>query len=354
MLYSGTGDQTLIGDLDIYSNLTISGAGPDVTTITGYYDRVFAIYDNGAGTPIVRISGVTISGGDSSFGNGAGINANSADLTLDRVVVSNNQSLGDGGGLWASCSTVTIINSVFENNQAGSGVGLELEGGGCSGPVVSISTSRIANNPTYGFLGGDQGGGIRVAGAALTLTETTVQSNSAKVGGGIYVADGSPGPQIIRSAILDNTSSLSGAGIEAVNLGSPVSIENSTIAGNTGDAIVPTGTSQFSINFSTIANNSGRGIIVDANVSATNTIIANNSGGNCTAPLLAGSNNNLQFGDSSCGAALTADPLLDARGTYGGPTEAVCAAGGQPGHRCGDQRILRIAEHRPARRRLPS
>ncbi len=89
------------------------------------------------------------------------------------------------GGVYRCSRRLTLTNSVFEANQAASGAGRNLEETGAHAPAVNISNTRIVNNHTLGFAWGDEGGGLRVAGAAPTLTETTVQSNSAKVGAGI-------------------------------------------------------------------------------------------------------------------------------------------------------------------------
>jgi hypothetical protein len=116
--------------------------------------------------------GISVSGTDVS---GAG-------LTLSGTMITNNTSLSDGGGVYISHSvSASIDGSTFLNNSASCG------------------------------------GGIFLAGATATLTQTMINGNRADLGGGgICVSrDGSPGPSILNvtdSTIASNTMRVAVAG----------------------------------------------------------------------------------------------------------------------------------------------
>jgi len=104
--YPGTDDTNTLGDLDIGSghNLTIDGAGIDVTIINGYghFDRII----NHQGEAELRLSDLTIQNGNLSvtgLGGGGGIRSlSTGELTLDNVRVTGNTVAGttaaDSGG----------------------------------------------------------------------------------------------------------------------------------------------------------------------------------------------------------------------------------------------------------------
>lgn len=69
------------------------------------------------------------------------------------------------------------------------------------------------------------------------------------------------------------------------------------------------------------ASNIGGGIQANSLTSLKNTIIANNTGGNCSLTVANGGTN-LQFPGTTCGAGITsADPVLSALANNGGPTQ---------------------------------
>jgi len=138
------------------------------------------------------------------------------------------------------------------------------------GPVPVVSISRltvkgghaISPSNSEAFFGHIHGAGIHNHGI-LTLTNVTITGNVAQPdgGGGLWNA---------------NTAT----------------IVNTTIADNSA----PTGFG---------------GGIGGAPLTLTNTIVANNTGGNCTATITITGSNNLQFSGTTCaGPVTTADPLL--------------------------------------------
>src|SRR5262249_29384739 len=102
------------GELDLTDDLTINGPGADLLAVSGgNASRVFKVEAGEA----VRISGLTIAGGNAGSGNGGGLD-NFGALTVSNVVFSGN-SATDGGGLAnESGGTATVRDSTFTRNSA--------------------------------------------------------------------------------------------------------------------------------------------------------------------------------------------------------------------------------------------
>lgn len=187
-------DADASGDFDIRENLTITGAGIDVSTINGNnLDRVFDV-QNGAS---LTLRDLTVTGGKAPNGalnsgaagaKGGGIRATGG-LTLERVKVTGNAAGnggsglngtpaqnggqgGDGGGVY-SFSFVTVTDSVISGNAAGNGA----SGGSASGPCTTVTT---AGNGGFGGFGG----GIAADNGGATISGSTIEGNMAGLGGG--------------------------------------------------------------------------------------------------------------------------------------------------------------------------
>lgn len=97
------------GDLDIRTNMTISGAGPGTVVDGGGLDRVFEIGPAGTSGVVATISGVTIRNGVISGGLGAGIINNSlATLVLTDSVMTMNNGSGMRNGGFATLNRVVV------------------------------------------------------------------------------------------------------------------------------------------------------------------------------------------------------------------------------------------------------
>jgi CSLREA domain-containing protein len=250
---SGTDDDST-GDLNITSNMTIAGAGLDVTSVDGnQIDRIFNIGPNttctlsgmqifnGAVGPtafgggifnagILTLDQVLIDGNSGGAGGGGIYNQSAAILTVYYSDIEGNSAAGLGGGIlnWYGNGTVTIENTIISSNIAG-----PTEGGGgfanLSGSVT-ISNSTISGNTSY-----QDGGGIINGGGTMKLNNSTVWKNSAKGatdgwGGGIANAGILT---IAGTAIYSNTAVLYGGGIGTT--GGGLAIVNSTIGANQAD-----------------------------------------------------------------------------------------------------------------------
>ena len=270
------------GEFEITEALTISGPGMNVLTIdagngqdglfaTADGFRVFNI-DNGLNGVFeyVEIRGVTISGGDSTDGQGGGIRS-LEHLTLSESRVSGNATLdgissGTGAGVFAYLGDLKVYKSFISNNaMQGENFG-QLRGGGIfsdsnrltielstisenvlrakddsDSPVdaygagiyslrgsVAIAESEISNNQALGRTG--FGGGIQLGASQSTIRETRITGNKSgsddSYGAGLHVSFGN---LFVEDAyVADNV----GSGVYLYSVDAV--IERSLVTGNTG------------------------------------------------------------------------------------------------------------------------
>lgn len=272
-------------------------------------------------------------GGTGGFGIGGGISTAAA-LTLTNSTVSNNNATGGtgtttggqgrGGGInLDNAGTLTTTGSVISGNTATGGTGTTNGGGAIGGGifaqfstnVLTINTSRIINNSATGGGGtssGDGGGiyannvfltinannseisgntariggGIYITGT-LTITNTTVSSNSAtgagSLGGGMFIAGALSPVVTLRNVTVSNNSAVSGGGGIYVNSSSssPVTLDNTIIANSTsgGDCSRVNGTvnaayTLIEANLNCVNGTSSNNLTGDPNLGA----LANNGG----------------------------------------------------------------------------
>jgi CSLREA domain-containing protein len=226
---SGIDDTNINGDLDIYSSLTLTGGGMDMTFIdAAHIDRVIHILgaytvnlnnltlQNGhpaSGTGgglqnddgIVTLSGIRTSGNQSGTGRVGGGIGNNGTMALEACLIDGNAAgnntyeswAGDGGGIanWSS-ATMTIDHSIIRDNQAGNRSEASADtadiyaghGGGIfNSGSLSIDHSLIWNNHAGNISGvhtsgsycviGGWGGGIGNLGV-LTVMNSTIYANT--------------------------------------------------------------------------------------------------------------------------------------------------------------------------------
>lgn len=223
---SGSGDDGgYSGDLDVWSDLTINGAGASETIVqactsspvddsgAACIDRVLDIPFGGPST--VNLNDITIRWGRTWVGGGGGIHNRTADLNLNNTVIEGNQAYQGGGIYNHPKRTLTLVDSRVSSNLATNknGGGIMNEGG-----TVSVVRSEISKNRAQGFSGSipvSTGGGIYNCRASydagvVTLIDSTVEGNVAsRRGGGIFNLDGSGWPtpnkvDLIRSTVSTN------------------------------------------------------------------------------------------------------------------------------------------------------
>lgn len=194
-------DSAYTGDLDVTDDLTLVGAGADVTIIDAAgIDRVIHAPESEV---MLRITGVSITGGDPGGMGGR-----------------------PGGGIFAR--HVVLTNSRVYGNRAQWGGGL-MAGGWFEG---------------------------RTQGGSLLMTNCEVRDNVAEEeGGGVFhlgsIFSGLPTSVIERSAIIENSAPFCGGGL----LGDSTLV-NSTVSGNVGGGLCTEG-KMISLVSSTIAANTG-------------------------------------------------------------------------------------------------
>ncbi len=163
---TGSGNKAA-GDFDVDTNLTISGQGPDKTTIQEVTsDRVFLI---GPGVQ-AKIQNLTITGGSahgSSQALGGGGILNYGDLTLEHVMIYSNTTDYIGGGI-DNRGSVTLNNVTLDSNIAARNAG-----------GISNSGTLVVTNSTFaGNTGGKSANDLDNQGDA-SLTNVTLTNQSA-------------------------------------------------------------------------------------------------------------------------------------------------------------------------------
>jgi hypothetical protein len=146
-------------------------------------------------------------------------------VTVSGLTITNGHVTNDGGGIYNDGATLTISNSTLNGNSAG------------------------------------YGGGIYNDGATLTITNSTLNGNSADYGGGIfnYASNARVATLTITYSTLSGNSAHSGGSISngAFSGGASVTVSNSTISGNSagfGGGIINTGGGPMGGTFVTVSN----------------------------------------------------------------------------------------------------
>jgi HYR domain/Right handed beta helix region len=283
--FAVTGTITLTsGELAINKNLTIMGPGAGNLTISG--NNASRVFNITAGT--VTISGLTVSSGNSNPGSAVD---NNGALTVTSSIIKNNS--GSCCGAIYSTGTLSVDTSTFSNNTANNGPGIY------AGGPVTISNSTFNDNSTAS----DDGGAV-FANGAMTIANSTFSGNSTSpghLGGGLVTGCGSS---------------------------ANVTITNSTFFGNSAG--------------------SGGGIYrCSGTVTIKNTIVANNSGGNCVGVSSAG--NNLSS-DGTCSPIASdlanTNPQLGPLQNNGGPTQTHALLTGSPAINAGSNTGCPSADQR--------
>jgi adhesin/invasin len=195
----------------------------------------------------------------------------------------------------ASTATVTFVGLTFANGSGGGDIGGGINNGG----TLTVRNSTFSGNSA------DQGGGIENGGTA-TVQSSTFSGNSAGYGGGIK-----------------NTATLT--------------IDNSTFTGNDGGgasgALDNQATGTITVRNSTFAGNTSGlgGLIYNQGPASFSNTIVSGTGTQCMGTVgVTNAGNTLQFGDTSCGFSITADPLLGSLASNGGPTQTMALGTGSP------------------------
>lgn len=308
----------------ISKSLTIHGADASSTIVDGTdSESVFIIEESVA----VTLTNMTITNGNAinslPTSWGGGIYVERGDVTLDRVIVSNNFA-SIGGGISTSGGKLTILNSQIMNNIAGgltmaSGGGIDVSNFSAPAQLVIVNSTIVNNIAATESEGTATGGGIASSASSFLIENSTISGNSSSSG----VSSGSAGGIFIYG---------SGGSISETQV-----IQNSTISGNSavfaGGGIYVTNSAEVTLTNSTIVSNTatyfagGIAAFNNSNVNLSNMLIALNSPSDCDAlgDFIHSQDHNLDS-DDSCGLTEANDlpatlPLISALQDNGGSTE---------------------------------
>src|ERR1700733_4197537 len=157
-------DANATGDLDISSDVVITGSGAASTTVdANEIDRVFDIHANTTAT----IEGLTITGGRAPDG-ADGANAGPADPGADSVGGDAAPQASGGGGVYNQ-GTLTLRDDVVSVNVAGTG-----GNGGAGGPGGAGVSPDFGDGGTGGSSIGGRGGPGGGGGGGVTTRAAPV------------------------------------------------------------------------------------------------------------------------------------------------------------------------------------
>lgn len=321
--------------LQIPTSLTLRGVDPSVTIIeAGTLEGPLVTVEPGIG---VTLQGLTIRNGRAP--SGAGI-YNQGAMLIANCIVSGNHTTGDvegwGGGIFNYGGVMTIDQTVISGNRAKLGAGILNSYGS-----MTVGRSRIEGNVAtlYGgaiFNGADAS--LRVDTIDLGANEVD-QASAEGRGGGIYTAGFT---YISRSTLRGNrTAQVGGAIFQYQDV---VVLASSTVSGNSADyggAAVYTSGGSMLVTNGTIVNNTGAfgALFSNDTVTLRNSLVGDNPGGSCYGPVTS-EGYNLDSGNK-CGFRAPGDlvnvnPRITALADNGGPTLTHGLAPNSPAIDAGD------------------
>jgi hypothetical protein len=347
-------------ELVIDEDITISGPGPEMLTVSSSFSTPFRIFHVLPGHS-VAIQGLMITGGIvGDTDPGGGILNDHATLTVRNCAVNFNYSGYAGGGIFNDGSngnaTLTIVDSTVSSNFSPFGAGIVNEGDEGSATLTIVDSAVNDNRSTNGSPPYDFGvaGGIGSSGI-VTISKSTISGNLASNEAGGIASAG-------ELTITDSTISGNGAGGFGQNnwpgrgggisaLGS-VTISNSTISGNSAwgndfkgpgyGGGIAADTTGGEINNCTISGNGatiGGGISTGGGLGIGTTIL-NNFGANIDGAVTShGYNVSSDNGGgflNGPGDQINTDPMLGALQDNGGPTLTHALLPGSPAIDAGD------------------
>ncbi len=134
---------------------------------------------------------------------------------MSGVVMTGNQATAAGGGIYNAIANLNLKNSVISSNVASGGRGTGSASGG-GGIYASHGAMTSANLTMIGNIASDTGGAVYDDGASSALTNATLIGNSAGFGGGAIANEGGgfgPGAAttLFNCVVSSNSASSGGA-----------------------------------------------------------------------------------------------------------------------------------------------
>ena len=344
-------------ELVITKSITIR-ASPQMVTVQRSSQTEFRIFHVMPGHS-VEINGLTIYGGHITGGNGGGILNDNSTLTIAHCTVSGNAfvtaSSGDnfGGGIHNS-GTMTLNQVIVNNNNAnwGGPGGLPFGGGISNTGTMIIIAGTVQSNMGAPWL--LSGGGIYNSNTGMmTITGSTISNNQTgnpghfgAYGGGIV----NYGTMTIQDSTISGNTALGGdlnGGHGGGISGNNTTITNSTITGNSalrGGGVAGGGNIAHTTFSQNLASRDGGALYLTSALELGNTIlkagasgvnIFNNGGSFITHGYNISSDDGSGFLNGP-GDQINTDPMLGPLQDNGGPTFTHALLPGSPAIDAGD------------------
>jgi hypothetical protein len=246
-------------------------------------------------------------------------------------------SCASGGALGSINTSWSVYNSTFSKNSATGEPGSPDTGGNGGaisndgGPYhLTLCGAALTNNTSNAY-GGALFQVSNSGDGQTTVNQTTVTGNAslkAKHTGGLYIQGTKA--TISNSTIAANVADFAGGVYVTPNAaGDSIDLVNVTLADHASTALEVAADIDGSLSSCTVAGN-GKGLSGGPKLKITNSVIAGNTGGNCTATHPSGGGN-IQFpqGGTACTPDVTfGDPMLGPLAANGGPTATMLPATG--------------------------
>ncbi|PLW92170.1 MAG: hypothetical protein C0592_12165 [Marinilabiliales bacterium] len=219
-------------------SLTIQGSGAAGCILDGGGTTRIMTFETTTAAGDINISGITVQNGYGTYG-AAGVNSESATITISNCIFTGNTATDFGGGLgmYTNTGTVIVDNCTFTNNTATGNDAGGLFVGTNSGSIT-LSNSTITNNEAQG----DDAGGCMLysdGGGTVIMHDNTFTNNIAfeDAGGAmVYLLGAGSSATIYANTFTGNTAGLGGGGCW-IRLpgGGGISYYNNTHTHNTTD-----------------------------------------------------------------------------------------------------------------------
>lgn len=310
---------------NLYDEETCS---PGVSVDAAGESRVFELAESVDSRLTVSITGLALVNGSSTEDGGAFYLGVGASVTLEKDLLAYNTAAGFGGAVSVKTGTLTIIDSVFSGNTALGGGAIEasvdatITASGTlfvgndaaydGGAIRANAASALFQNSTFaenaaGVVGGALHvtggaltiqyselygntaafGGALASGGKLTLAYSTVHDNSASQYGGAVYATGSATSRLLQYTSVYRNTAKAGAGVYISGAGSSMTFRNGLVYENVSEkegSAIATFFPGVNLYSTTIARNVSLGgfgatFVTGATMNFTNTIVAENVGG---------------------------------------------------------------------------
>lgn len=234
---------------DVVTNTTVDGGGK-ITLSGGNSTRIFYVAPGAE----LTLKNITLANGYANGDGGAIFNHGKLTVSSSKFLGNQTASAYSGGAI-ATYGPLNIDHSEFANNSAGSGGAIYPR---FAPAVTTITNSDLHHNSTTNTTTGWGGAVLLWDGAPVSIEDSTVNDNQARMGGAVYVTRNSQ-LNVNHSMLNYNQATTAGG---ALCCYSGITLSSSTLAGNStagsGGAIFYSYDYGLSLTNVTLSNNSAR------------------------------------------------------------------------------------------------